>query len=135
MDTDVFKTFSGRLKKVTTYTTKPEVNTTSYRRRLIYDVRKTSDLRRLEDVRFTTSSRRLIYVVLKSLIYVVLKTFDLRSLENVWLTTFWRRLIYNVLKTSVKRRLCGNVVAAFIQRRKKWFFLSYSENFKRFCLG
>ena len=45
--TDVFKTSSGRLKKVTT----------SYdqtRRR--HDVwKKTSDLRRLEDVQFTTS--------------------------------------------------------------------------------
>ena len=46
-DTDVFKTSSGRLKKVTT----------SYDqiRRLIYDVLKTSYLRRLEDVKFTTS--------------------------------------------------------------------------------
>ena len=85
------------LKRSRRLTTKPDVVTTSYRRRLIYDVLKTSDLRRLEDVRFTTSWRRLIYVVLK--------TSDLRRLQDVWLTTFWRRLIYDVLKTSVKRRL------------------------------
>ena len=49
--------------------------------------------------------------------------------------TIWRRLIYNVLQTSVKPRLCSNVVATSIQRRKKRFFLSYSENCKRCCLG
>ena len=67
MDTDVFKTPSGRLKKVTT----------SYdqtRRR--HDVlEKTFDLRSIEDVRFRSSLRRPIYDVLK--------TSDLRSLEDV----------------------------------------------------
>ena len=66
---------------------------------------------------------------------VLQKTFNLRRLEDVWLTTSWRRFIYDVLKMSVKQRPCSNVVATSIQRRKKWFFLSYSENFKRFCLG
>ena len=89
-DVEVFKTSSGRL------TTKPDVVTTSYRKRLIYDVLKTSDLRHLEDVRFTTPWRRLIYVVLK--------TSDLRHLEDVWFT-FWRRPIYDVLKTSDSRLL------------------------------
>ena len=46
-DTDVFKTSSGLLKKVTTYLDQT-------RRR--HDVlQKTSDLRRLEDVRLTSS--------------------------------------------------------------------------------
>ena len=108
-DTDVFKTSSGRLEKVTT----------SYdqtRRR--HDVlQKTSDLRRLEDVRFTSSWRRPIYDVLKTsdlhlledvrftmswrgLIYDVLKTSDLRRPEDVWFTSSRRRPIYDVLKRS-----------------------------------
>ena len=121
-DTDVFKTSSGRLEKVTTSYDQTrrrhnvlqktsdlrrleDVRFTSSWRHPIYDVLMTSDLRRLEDVRFTMSWRRLIYVVLKTSIYVFLKTSDLRCLEDIWLTTSWRRLIYDVLKTSVKRRL------------------------------
>ena len=143
-DTDVFKTSSGRLKKVTT----------SYdQARRWHDVwKKTSDLRRLEDVWFMSSWRRPIYNVLKTsdlrrlqdvwcttswrrLIYVVLKRSNLRRLENVWFTASSGRLIYDVLKKSVKRHLCGNVVATSIQCPKKWLFLilyclEYSENFK-----
>ena len=121
-------------------------------RRWIYDVLKTSDLGHLQDIWFTTSWRRLIYVVLKTsnlghlknvwfttssgrLIYDVLKTSDLRRLDDVQFPTSWRRLIYDVLKTSVKQRLCGNVAAISIQRRKEWFFrilhcLEYSEIFQ-----
>ena len=104
-DTGVFKTSSGRLKKVTT----------SYdQARLHHDVlQKTSILRCLKDVRFTTSWR--------CLVYVVLKTSDLRSFEDVWFTSSWRCPIYDVLKTPAKRRLCSNVVATSI-RRKKYFF-------------
>ena len=120
-DTDVFKTSSGRLKKVTT----------SYdqtRRR--HDIlQKTSDLRRLQDVWITSSWRRPIYDVLKTFDYVVLKTADLRRLEEVWFTSSWRHLIYVVLKTSVKRRLCSNVVATSIQLRKKWFFVIIFRKF------
>ena len=77
-------------------------------RRLIYDVLKTSDLRRLQDVRFSTFWRRLIYDVLK--------TSDLRLLDDLYKTT------------SVEE-----VMSA--QRQKKLFFLilyclKYSENFK-----
>ena len=43
------------LKRSRRLTTKQDVVTTSGKRRLIYDVLKTSDLRRLEDVQFTTS--------------------------------------------------------------------------------
>ena len=105
-DTDVFNTSSGRLKKVTTSydqtrrhcdvwkkTSKlrrlEDVWLTSSWRRPIYDVLKTSDLRRLQDVQFTTSWRRLIYVILK--------TSNLGRLENVWFTTSSRCLIYDVL--------------------------------------
>ena len=108
-DTDVFKTSSGRLKKVTMsydQTGRPQDvwQETSYLRRLedvgftsswrhrIYDVLKTSDLRRLEDICFTTSWRRRIYVFLKAS--------DLRCLEDVWFTTSWRCRIYVFLKTS-----------------------------------
>ena len=45
-----------------------------------YDVwKKTSDLRRLEDIQFTTSSGRLVYDALK--------TSDLRRLEDIQFTT------------------------------------------------
>ena len=96
-DTDVFKTSSGRLKKVTT----------SYdqtRRR--YDVWKmTSDLRLLEDVWFTSSWRRPIYNVLKSLIYDVFRTSGFQRPQDVWFTSSWRRLICDVWKTSDLQRL------------------------------
>ena len=65
-----------------------------------------------KDVGFITSWRRLIYVILK--------TSDLRCLENVWFATSWRLQIYDVLKMSVK--LCSNVVATSMQRRKKCLF-------------
>ena len=113
-DTDVFKTFSGRLVKVTT----------SYdQTRSRYDVwKKTSDLQRVEDVWFTSSWKRPTYDVLKTfdlrchqdvwftmswrrLIYVILKTSNLGCLENVWFTTSSGRLIYDVLKTSDLPRL------------------------------
>ena len=106
----VFKTSSGRLKKVTT---------TCDQIRRHHDVwQKTFDLRRLEDTRFTTSWRSLIY--------------------DVWNTSMKRRL-EDVLKTSVKRLLCSNVVAKSLQRQKKWFFLilhflKYSENFNCFYI-
>ena len=71
-DTDVFKTSSGRFKKVTT-----SYDQTRHR----HDVWKmTSDLRRLEDVWFTSSWRRPIYDVLK--------TSNLRRLEDVCKITF-----------------------------------------------
>ena len=131
VDTDVFKIHR---------TTKPNVLTTSGRRSLIYDILKTSDVRRLKDVRFTTTWRRLICDVLKTfclrrledvwfttswrcLNYDVWNTSDLCPFEDVWFAMSWGRLFCNVLKTSVKRRLCCNVVATSTTRRKKWFFL------------
>ena len=121
-DTDIFKTFSGRLIMVTTLTTKQDVVTTSEKRHRICDVLKTSDLRRLENVQLTTSWRRLIYDVIRTSglqcsedvwftsswrrpIWDVLKMSDLQRLQDVWFTTSWRRLIYVVLKTSNLRRL------------------------------
>ena len=120
------------LKRLRSLTTKPDVVKTSGKRRLIYDILKTSDLQCLEDVRFTLSSRRPIYDILK--------TSDLRCLEDVWFTSSWGRPIYDVYKTSVKQRLISNVVVTSIQRQKKLFFLilyclKYSENFKCSCLG
>ena len=101
-------------------------------RRLIYDVLKTSDLRRLEDFQITTSWRRLIFFVLR--------TSDFWCLEDVRFASYWRRSIYDVCKTSIKRRLCSNVAVRSIQRQKEWFFLilyclKYSEKFKYSCLG
>ena len=113
-DTDVFRTSSGCLKKLTT----------SYdQTRRFHDVwQMTSDLPRLEDVSFTTSRRRRISVVLKTfdvqrledvwfmmswrrLIYGVLETSDLRRLKDVWFSTIWRHLIYDILRTSDLRLL------------------------------
>ena len=101
-------------------------------RRSICDVFKTSDLRRLQDVWFVMSWRRLIYVVLKMS--------NLRRLEGVLFTTSWRSLNYDVMKTSVKRRLCSNVIVTSIKLWKKSFFLifyclKYSENFQCSSLG
>ena len=67
--------------------------------------KKTSDLRRLEDVWFMTSWRRLIYDAFR--------TSGLWRLKDVWFTSFWdvqfrmswKRLIYNVSRTSGLRRL------------------------------
>ena len=96
-DTDVFRTSSGCLNKVTT----------SYdQTRRIQDVwQKTSNLWRLEDALFTSPWRCPIYNVLKTSFYDVLKTSYLRRLENVRFTSSWKRLIYNVLNTSVLRGL------------------------------
>ena len=110
------------LKRSWRLTTKLDVVTTSCKRHLIYDVLKTSDVRRLENFRFTTSWRSPIYEVLKipdlrrledawfitlwrRLIYDVWETSDLIRLEDVRFTTSWRRLIYDVLKTFDLRRL------------------------------
>ena len=112
-DTDVLKRTLGRLKKfMTSY---------DQTRRRIYEVLKTSDLRRLEDVEFTTFWRRLIYDVFWTFglwryedvwftlsgirpIWDVLKILDLQRLQDVGFTT-WRPPIYVVLKTSNLRRL------------------------------
>ena len=75
-NTDVFKTSSGRLKKVTT----------SYNQTRCKGIwKKKSDLRRLEDALFSSSWRRPIYNVLK--------TSDLRRVEDIWFKTSWRRPI------------------------------------------
>ena len=120
----------------------------------IYDVLKTSDLRRLQEVWksglrrpkdfwITLPWRHPIFDVLKMPhlrrlqdvwfttsrrrpIYVILKASNLRRLENVWFTTSWTRLTYGVLKMSVKWRLFSNVILTSIQRGKKWFFLKCS---------
>ena len=113
-DTEVFKTFWGRLKKIATSYNQTrrrqdvwkrtsnlqcleEVLFTSSWRCPIYIVLKTFDLRRLVDVWFTTSWRRQIYVVLK--------VSNLRLLQDFWFTTSWGRLISDVLKTSDLHRL------------------------------
>ena len=80
----------------------PDVLTTFGKRRLIYDVLKTSDLRRLEDVQFTTSWRRLIYDVFKTFVK--------------------RHLCSNVVATSIQRR--KKLLFLILH------CLKYSENFK-----
>ena len=54
-DADIFKTLQDVLKRSRRLTIKQDVVTTSGKRHQIYDVLKTSDLRRVEDVQFTTS--------------------------------------------------------------------------------
>ena len=114
VETDVFKTSSGYLEKVPTSYNQSrcrhdvwkktsdlqcleDIWFTSSSRRPIYDILKTSHLRRLQDVWFTTSWRRLIYIVLK--------TFNLGRLENIWFKTTSGCLIYDVFKTSHLCRL------------------------------
>ena len=80
------------LKMSRRLTTKQDVVTTSGKRRSIYDVLKTCDLRHLDDVQFRTSWR--------CLIYDILRTSDLRRLEDVRFTLSWRLPIHDVLKTS-----------------------------------
>ena len=120
------------LKRSRRLTTKPDVVKTSGKEFLIYDVLKTSYLRCLEDVQFTTSWRHPIYDVLR--------TSDIRPLQKVWFMLSWGPPIYDVFKTSVKWRLCSNGLVTSIQRQKKRFFLilyylKYSENFRCSCLG
>ena len=80
-DTDVFKMSSGRLKKNVT-------SSYDQTRRCHHVWKKTSDLRRLEDVWFK----------------FVLKTSNLRRLEDVWFWLPWGRPVCHVLKTSDLRR-------------------------------
>ena len=88
-----------------------------------------SYLRRLKDVQFTTSWRRLIYVVLKTPNLRRLEHIDLRRLQDIWFktsvlrcledvqfTTYWRRLIYDVLRTRDLRR-----------RKDVWFTSSWGR--------
>ena len=91
VDTDVFKTSLGRLKRSQHLVTKQDLVTTSGKRLRIYNVLKTPDLRHLEDVQFTTSWRRLIYDVFR--------TSGLWCPEDVWFTLSWRRQICDFLKT------------------------------------
>ena len=137
-DTSVFKTCSGRLKKVTTShdqtRRRRDVRFTTSWRRLLYVVLKTSNLRRLENVWFTTSWGRLIYDVLK--------TSDLQPVEDVWFTTSWGRPIYIDLNTSDLRRLQDVCKTTSVwQRRndvyttsKEMIFLYFvlSEIFRKF---
>ena len=117
-NTDIFKTSSGRLWKITTF-----YNQT----RRCHDAwKKTLDLRRLEDVQFTTCWRRLFTSSWRCPIYDVLKTSDLRRLQDVWFTTSWGRLIYVVLKTSNLRRL-GNVWFTTSSGRLIYDFLKTSD--------
>ena len=112
-DTDVFNTSSGRLKKVTTSYDQTSCHDV-WKRRWIYDVLKTSDLRHSEDVHFTMSWRRPICDVLK--------TSDLIHFEDFWSVTSWKCL-----------QNCSNVVATSKQHRKKMLFvlilhcLNYSQ--------
>ena len=118
MDTDVWKTSSGHLKKVTT----------SYdqTRRHLHDVwQKKSDLYCLENIWLITSSRRLIYDISsfwRRRIYLALRTSDLWRSEDAWFTTSCRCLWNKVAATPT-------------QLQNKLFFLilfclKFSENFK-----
>lgn len=116
MDADIFKTSLGPLKKI-----KTSYSQTTH----LHNIwKKTSDLQRLDGIRFTSSWRSVIYFVLKTLICDVLNTSDSSHHEDV----------------CIKQHLFSKVVPKSTQRRKKWFFLvlyclKYSEKCKCFCLG
>ena len=88
------------LKRSRRLTTKQDVFMTSGRRRRIYDVLKTPNLRRLESVKFTTSWRRLIYNVFRTSGLWCPEDVWLRHLEDAQFATSWKRLIYDVFRTS-----------------------------------
>ena len=67
------------LKRSKRLATKQELVTTSGKRRRIYDVLNTTDLRHLEGVQFRTS--------LRCQIYDALRTSDLRRLEDIRFTS------------------------------------------------
>ena len=133
-DTDVFKTSSGRLKKVTT----------SYdQTRRLHDVwQKTSDLQRLEDLGFTSSWNVQFITPWRRLIYDLLKTSDLRPHEDVGFTWSWRCLIYSVLKMSDLQRLEGVCKMTSVEQRRSdvyttskginFSYLVLSEIFRKF---
>ena len=77
------KTSSRRLEK--------DIGFTTSWRRLICVVLKTSNLRRLDNVWFATSSDVWFTTSWRCPIYVVLKTSNLR-LKDVWFMMSWRRL-------------------------------------------
>ena len=143
-DTDVFKTSSGRLRKVMTSYDQTSRDHDSGKRRRIYDVLKTPTLRRFEDVWFTTSSGRLIYDVLKTsdlsnledvqfatswkcLIYSIFRTSDLRRLEDDQFTSSWRCPVYDVLKTSDLWRLEDFCKTTSVQQRRSDVYATSKE--------
>ena len=103
-DTDVFKTSSERLKKVTT-----SYNQTRHR----HVWKKTLDLRRFEDVWFTSSWKRQIDNVLK--------TSDLWRLEVVCKTTFVKLRRSDVSTTSKKKMIFSYFVLSEIFRKFEVF--------------
>ena len=64
-----------------------------------------SDLRRIEDVKAAKSWKRLIYDVFKTSDSQRLEDVRFNGLEDVQFTTSWSRLIYDVLKMSDLWRL------------------------------
>ena len=139
-DADVFRTSSGRLKKVTTSSRHLQMSSRLHIHFKLHNIwQKTSDLRRLEEVGFTFSWRRSIYDVFKTSdlwcledvwfttswkhrICVVWKTFNFRRFEDIWFTTSWRPLIYDILMTYLKRRLWRKRRLHNVKRN--YFFLS-----------
>ena len=125
---NVFKTSYLRRLKTSNLQRLEGVRFTTSWGRLIFDVLKTSDLRHLEDVQFTTSSRHLLYVVLR--------TSDLRCLEDLLFLSFWRRSINVVLKTSNLRRLQDVwKTTSVLQRRSDVYATSKQMVFPYFVLS
>ena len=109
-DTDVFRTSQKGHDVLRPNRTSPrhlpeDLLFATSRRRRIYVVLKTLDLRCPEDIWFATSWRRLFYDVLKTSDLRLLKDVRFICLEDVWFTTSWRRRIYVFLKTSDLRCL------------------------------
>ena len=101
-------TTSGKNVGFSTFRLLEGVRLTSSWRRPIYDVSKTSDLRRLEDVWFMTSWWRPIYVFLETssrrLIYNLLRTSDLRRLKDVQFTTSKEMIFSYFILSAIFRK-------------------------------
>ena len=99
------------LKSSRRLVTKQYVAATSGKRHWIYHVLKSSGLCRLEDVQFTTYWRRLICDILRTSDYNVFRTSYLRRLENVSFmtsdvlkTSVKRSMCSNVIATSIQHQ-------------------------------
>ena len=128
-ETEVFKTLQDVLKMSRRLTTKQDVVTTSGKRRSIYDVLKTRDLRHLDGVQFRTSWRCLIYNILRTSDLRRLEDVHLRCLEDFLFTTSWRCLIYDFLWTSDLRRLEDVCKAMSVKQRRSGVYATSKEMF------
>ena len=110
------QTSLGRLEKASDLRRFEDVLFTSSQRRPLYSVLKTSYLHRLKDDQLTTSWRCWFMTSWGRLIDDVLRTPDLRRLKDIRSTSSGGRPLYDVLKTSYLNRLEDVLIASSWKR-------------------